>query len=437
MGGEGWRTRLGVLRHPSFALLWSAGVISSVGDWALVIGLTYFVYALTGSTLATAGLFLAALVPQLLIGSVAGVFVDRWSRRRTMIVANFVLAAGLLPLLAVHSSRQAWIVFAVAVFESGAAAFVSPAEGALIPALVGEEALLQANSVYGAGRQLSRLVGAAVGGVLVGEFGLVAIAAVDASSFFVAAILIIYVMEPGRAIATAASVLAHRFRSLLGTVRREWADGLRVTLRSRQALVMLLFVAVTGLGEGVFGTLMAPFVVRVLHGSGADYGWFNALQAVGGIIGGIYVATRARAWDPVKVLPVSAGIFGGLDLVLFTYPLFLAGIGFAFILIVLVGLPASAVGASFTSLQQSAVHDRLRGRYLGLAQSVTLLTATVGSLLAGFLGSAVGIIAILEIQGAVYVVAGILVALARLPGADRERGNSSPSKANPALPASP
>jgi Na+/melibiose symporter-like transporter len=414
VGAEGWKVRFGVLRNVSFALLWTAGIVSAVGDWALTIGLAYFVYALTHSTLATGTLFLAAVLPQLAVGWAAGVFVDRWSRKRTMVAVNLLLAVGLLPLLLVHSPGQLWIVYAVAVFEACIVPFLSPAEGALIPAIVGEEDLLQANSIYGAGGQLARLIGAAAGGILVGLFGLAAITFVDAASFVVAAALVLGVREPGRKGVATLARAGGAVRSALVRFKQDWVDGLAVVARSRPALTMLLFVGITGFGEGVFTTLVAPFAVSILHGSGVDFGWFNALQAVGGISGGIFVAARAHRWDPAKVLPVASVLFGTLDLVLFTYPLVVPGIGLAFVLITVVGLPASAVGASSTSLQQSAVGESHRGRYLALVQTSVLMTAAAGAVVAGVLGGPAGIIPILEIQGLVYVVAGALVAAARL-----------------------
>ena len=285
MGADGWKVRFGVLRNVSFALLWTAGIVSAVGDWALTIGLAYFVYTLTRSTLATGTLFLAAVLPQLAVGWAAGVFVDRWSRKRTIVAVNLLLAVGLLPLLLVRSTGQLWIVYAVAIFEACIVPFLSPAEGALIPAIVGDKDLLQANSIYGAGGQLARLIGAATGGILVGLFGLAAIAFVDAASFVVAAALVLGVREPGRKGVATLARAGRAVRSALVHFKQEWVDGLAVAARSPQALTMLLFVGITGFGEGVFTTLVAPFVVSILHGTGADFGWFNALQAVGGISG--------------------------------------------------------------------------------------------------------------------------------------------------------
>jgi MFS family permease len=86
-----------VLRRRDFALLWSGSLVSDTGDWLLIVGLPIYVFTTTGSSLGTAVVFIVELVPALLLGSVAGVFVDRWDLRRTMITVNLVQAVLLLP----------------------------------------------------------------------------------------------------------------------------------------------------------------------------------------------------------------------------------------------------------------------------------------------------------------------------------------------------
>ena len=97
---------LATLRHRDFALLWFAGLVSVAGDFALLIALPLHAYALTGSAVATGAVFAASLLPSILLGSVAGVFVDRWDRKRTMVAADLLRAALLLPLLAVGLARS-------------------------------------------------------------------------------------------------------------------------------------------------------------------------------------------------------------------------------------------------------------------------------------------------------------------------------------------
>jgi MFS family permease len=405
-------SRIAVLRNRSFSLILTSGVISQVGDWALSIGLVFFVYLLTGSTLATGIALLAAVLPQAVVGAFTGVYVDRWSRRATMIVTNLVLGVGLLPLLFVHSVATIWIIYLVLVLESAVSAFFSPAEGALIPEVVSGTLLLQANSIYGSGRQLARLVGAGLGGVIVGLFSLGGVTLVDLVSFLVAAGLLIPIVEPPLPNALARSEDGLTPTPAKYSFLQEWRDGLAAGRSSQVGWTMLLFAAIVSVGEGVFGTLCAPFVVSVLHGSGPDYGWFLSLQAVGGMAGGVLIAARMKDADPIRMLPWMSVVFGILDLVLFNYPLFLSGILLAFVLVVIIGLPTAAFGAAYSVLQQTAVAKEFRGRYLSTLQTIALLLMTVGALLAAFLGNTVGMIPMLEIQGGAYVVGGVYLAWA-------------------------
>src|SRR6478752_6730190 len=90
----------GLLRtNRDLRLLLGAGLVTMTGDWMLSVGLVYTVYAVTGSTLASAGALMAAFVTQVLTGMFAGVFVDRWSRARTMVIGNLLMAVGITPLL--------------------------------------------------------------------------------------------------------------------------------------------------------------------------------------------------------------------------------------------------------------------------------------------------------------------------------------------------
>ncbi len=173
---------LRILRQRNFGLLWAAGLISLIGDWVLVVGLPVVVYTKTGSTLATMGMVLASLIPAIALGSIAGVFVDRWDRRRLMIVVNVLLAVTLLPLLAVDA-LGIWVAYAVLVAASCLAQLFEPAEAALLPSLLeggDERDLVTANALNGLNNQLARIVGPAIGGVAVAAGGLVAVALVDA-----------------------------------------------------------------------------------------------------------------------------------------------------------------------------------------------------------------------------------------------------------------
>ena len=143
---ETWRMIAG---RRDLRLVLSAGIISLTGDWILTIGLIYRVYAVTGSAVASALTMACSFAPQVLLGAAAGVFADRWDRKRTMIAADLLLAVGLLPLLLVRGTAQIWIVFAVMFWEGSVQQFFSPAEQAMVPRLVPDEELLTANAMNG------------------------------------------------------------------------------------------------------------------------------------------------------------------------------------------------------------------------------------------------------------------------------------------------
>ncbi|MGI8613659.1 MAG: MFS transporter, partial [Nocardioidaceae bacterium] len=207
---------------------------------------------MTGSTLASGSVLLAAIGPQMLLGSVAGVFVDRWDRRRTMIGANVLLGVGLLPLLAVHDAGRLWIVFPVVVYSTCVEQFFAPAEQALVPRLVDDDDLVTANALNGQSRNLARLVGAAIGGVAASAGGIALVALIDAVTFVVAAALIARIRDRR----PRPTVTHDEPASLL----REWREGLGLASGAAALRVVFVVAALTGLGQGVMGTLFAPHV---------------------------------------------------------------------------------------------------------------------------------------------------------------------------------
>ncbi len=398
------------LRHRDFAKVWSAGLISQTGDFLLLIGLPFFVYRLTGSVLATGTMFLAVVVPPIVVSSFAGVLVDRFSRKWTMVTTSVVLGVGLIPLLWVSSVGQLWIVYAVAVFEASVEPFFGPAEGALLPKLVGEGELVAANSLYGGSRQIARLIGSAAGGVVVGFWGLAGVAVGDSVSFFAAAGIVASLIEPGAPVARLVGKAREGVAQIVRRFQGEWVQGLQSSVRTPVARAMLVFTLLIGVGEGAVLTLLAPFILTELNGSAIDFGAFVGLQAVGGIAGALLGASVGRRRSPAWMLSRLAIVFALLDAVLFAYPVFVPVLWPALVLIVLVGLPATLMMAGYSTLLQTAVADGLRGRFLGAVSTASAAALVGGILLAGLLTGVIGIVPMLEVQVGAYLSGGALIA---------------------------
>jgi predicted MFS family arabinose efflux permease len=399
-------------RAPDLRLLLGAGLVSMTGDYVLSVGLVYSVYALTGSTLASAAALLSAFVPQVVVGSVAGVFVDRWDRKRTMVVTNLLLAAGLTPLLLVSGVDGIWLVYVILAVQSCLEVFFAPAEQAFLPHVVNDADLVAANGLNAQIRNIARLVGSGVGGVVAAAGGIRAIAVVDAVTFVVAAVLVARIRTAGRVVVSeedATDAVRGRVEALV----EEWREGLRAVGESHVVRTLLLAMLITSTGEGIMGTLFAPYVRHVLHGSGQIYGLITGVQAIGGVIGGFVVAVLAERWSPVTMVWAGSIVFGLIDLAIFLYPLLWVTPWPAVGGMILVGVPGALVVAGSITLFQRHTTDDRRGRVFSLLSLAQAVSVVIGSTVAGFLGGPTGIMPILALQGVGYVVAGLLV-LSRL-----------------------
>jgi MFS family permease len=415
-------------RRPDLARLVGAGLVSLTGDWLIGVGLTYAVYDLTGSTMASAAVLVASLVPQVLVGLVAGVLVDRWDRRRTMVVANLLMAGALLPLLLVDGTDRIWVVYPVLVVHAVVETFFAPAEQAMLPRVVDESdpaELVTANALNGQARNLSRLTGGALGGVAAAIGGIPAVALADAATFLVAAALLARIRTSG-AVAPrdkGAEEVVGRFAEL----RADWVDGARVALGSRTVRVLATFWLITSFGEGIWGTLFAPYVRSVLESGPEALGLISGIQAVGGVVGGLVVATWGSGWSPRRMLGAGAVAFGVVDLAIALYPLGYQHAWPAAVLMVVVGLPGAVTTSGMMTLFQQHTDDRERGRVFGLLLLVRAVTTVLGSLTAGLLGGRIGIVPVMAWQGVGYVLAGsiVLVTLVRAPQQARAASTTS------------
>ncbi|RPJ37517.1 MAG: MFS transporter, partial [Chloroflexi bacterium] len=216
-----------LLRKRSFALLWFGGLISIMGDRVLAVALPFFIYQQTRSTLVTAILVAATLIPRILLGSTAGVLVDRWDRKRIMVVTSLGQGLILLPLLLVDSSAAVWIAYLVRFCQTVLAIFFGPAETALLPQLVEKDQLLPANALNTLNNNIARLIGPPLGGVILAAVGLPGVVLFDSLTFLVAAGMIAGIRLPVNPAPAPAA------RPAPGRYRREWLEGMALIWKDR------------------------------------------------------------------------------------------------------------------------------------------------------------------------------------------------------------
>lgn len=403
---------LATLRNRDFCLLWFAGLISIMGDWVLYAALPLYAYQQTGSALASGAVFAAMTLPGILIGSVAGVFVDRWDRRRTMIYANLLQALALLPLFAVGVSGYLWPAYVVVFLISTASKFFSPAENALLPRLVGEEKLVSANSLNALNDNLARIAGPALGGMLVAYSGLVGIVIVDGLTFLLSAALIMLIRsrEAGSRSASTRTTIAEveisgtQSLEIVRSLWREWTEGLRAIWVHRMLKSLFAVIGIALLADSILGALLAPFVEDVLGGGASAFGFLLTARGVGGLIGGTLVGYFSARVSTQRLLTISLFAFGIGVAVLAN----VQGVPAALGVWLLAGIPAVGWWASQQTLLQLSASDSNRGRIFGAYESSSALMLLAGSLAGGALADYLGIVRLLESAAVLYIVAGIV-----------------------------
>jgi MFS family permease len=450
-----------LLRRRDFGLLWAGGLISETGDWFLLVGLPYWVLRETGSSLVTATVFLAGLLPGLVVGPLAGVLVDRWDRRRTLVAVSLAEAAFLLPLLAVDGRDRLWIVYVVIAVEATLAQLNDPARNALVPTLVPGDDLVGANALIGLNANVARLAGSPLGGILVEVAGLPGLVIGDAASFLLGAALI-GLVRPGTAerarssrpspsegprrgsvadgdaegfrlstapvqgaavqLGTAAEEAGAEPRGVVG----EWVDGLRVVAGDRELVWGLVVNGLAAVAQGIFTVLFVLFVTRVLDGDGADVGLLRGVQAIGGLLGGAVVVGLARRLEPGRLLGISLLVFAVIDLAIWNGPMVTTGDWLYLGLFVAAGIPGIGFLTGLTALVQERTEDAYLGRVFATYYGAFNGLMALGMLLAGLLGDAVGVVPVLNGQAGLYLLAG-LVAVATL-GRARPAGYPRTSK---------
>lgn len=402
---------IAVLRERNVFLLWLAGLISIAGDWMLAVALPIAVYDLTGSATAISGVVIAGVLPSVALSSIAGVFVDRWDRQRTMVVANLARAPALLLLLFVHAADDVWLIYLVTLTNSTFSQFFKPAENALLPQLVEAKDLVTANALNGLNNNLAGLVGPALGGVVAATYGLGGVGVIDAASFLIAGCLIAAIVAPARAEepAIARSLPSRRgVGEIWREVGQEWLAGLKVIPQSPTLTSLFIITIVIAMSNVGFSTLLAPFVAEALDGGATEIGWLLTGQAVGGVVGATVIGAWGTSQTPGWLF--GWGLIGGgvLSVAFYLYPAFIGGIWLGILLMVIGGLPVSAANTSGATLLQVDTADAYRGRVFGALSMAMSVVTIVVSPLAGMAAEAIGVVTVLVGLSVTYVVAGVL-----------------------------
>ncbi|OJX72508.1 MFS transporter [Leifsonia sp. 71-9] len=399
------------LLRRDYALIWSAGLVSDTGDWLLMIALPLFAFGATGSALGASTVFLVELVPMLLLGTFLGVLVDRWDRRRTIIVTALLQALALLPLLVASADRM-WIVYTVAAVEAVLGAVINPARQALVPSLVEPDQLARGNALIAVSDSIARLVGSPLGGIAFAAGGLPGVVVADAATFLVTAGLVAAMRRhpvPVAGEAEAPAIVAER------RLLHEWAEGLRLIGRSGTLRTLAAIAALGSVSQGLFLVLFIVYVTQDLGAGDAGVGLLRGVQAIGGVLGGLLSGMLVRRLSPRMLVGGGYLVFGLLSLLTWNLAPFTTALGVYAGLFIAMGIPAVATATGEITLVQTGTPPHALGRVIAAMTTVSGAAQGVGLLAGGLLAERFDVVAILDGQAALYLLCGVVAVLALRP----------------------
>jgi predicted MFS family arabinose efflux permease len=393
----------GLLINRNFALLASGQAISNIGDFVYSTTLLVWVFALTHSAAAISGVLIAQYAPIFLLGPVAGVFVDRWNRRTTMIVADVTRAlVALLPLVVPTFLRLPAIyasVFLLAAF----ARFFMPAKSGVLQVIVAEKQQPQAASISQATFALAFIIGPAIASPLYFAVGPYIAVSINAFSFLVSALCIVLLRVSRQEMRPALAVGAPQQRGGVGAIVRELLAGFGFVARTRVLLMVVVLSLIAMLGAGALNALDIVFVSQRLHVSTALYGPLTASAGMGTLLGAIVAGLIASKVSSRHMLAGSVFLLGvGLTVYAFQTNFLLA-----LAVIFIASSPQGAIDVGFMPLMLSVTPKTLMGRVQSVIETGMYGMSLISIGLAGYVAQFVPVYIIFACCGLLFVISGL------------------------------
>jgi MFS family permease len=362
-----------LLRHnPSFRRLWIAQVVSQLGDWFNAVAVYALLLDLTGSATLVAAMMVVQLLPLALVGPIAGVVVDRMSRRTLMIAADLARAVLFAGLVLVRSADQIWLAFALVTLGVIATAFFEPARTAMLPDVVPREHLMTANALSAATWAVMLAVGASVGGAITVLVGRDAAFVCNGLSFLASAAALrgLHVAE------------THHVETAGRDVRVR--DGLLYLLQHRATIGLLSIKGVWAVAGGMM-LLLTVFGQRVFPGdadtAARGIGVLFAARGVGAV-GGALLARAVQRLDAMqlrRLVPFSYGLAALGYLTLANAP----SLPIAALAVVWAHVFGTLLWVLSSVLLQLAVDAHVRGRIFALELALHTFVSAAAILLTG------------------------------------------------------
>jgi MFS family permease len=366
-----------VLGQTQFRRLWLGQLVSILGDFVALFAVQVAItFRMHGTAEDVTGVMVAYLVPFALIGPIAGVFVDRWNPRVTMIVSD--VTRGVLIIFLAYTTHL-WQIYAIFFTLSTVSSFFMPAQSVTVPLLVGKEGLMAASGLMQQTMQLVRIFSPAAASGLVVWFGEASCYYADSLTFFISASILMTLVYHRPVVPSPRG---------LGAVLRDLGEGMKFIFTHPTYSFVILSMTAGMFAMSCFGALVSVFVRDVLHGGPYLFGALGSMIGVGSICGAVLVQKAAKGKAPASM--VSFGL-GGVGL----FILLLAAVRTPVVTLVGafgIGVSVAFIMVAATALLQGETPPEMRGRVSSSSMSLIALAQGVAMIFAGGWATTLGIV---------------------------------------------
>jgi DHA3 family macrolide efflux protein-like MFS transporter len=389
-----------LFRNRNFVALWLGQTVSFLGDYFNWLAVPILVERLTGSALMVGLSVMSNTLPMLLLGPVAGVFVDRWDRKWTMVISDLLRALLVLLCLLVQTADQVWIYYVAGFLMSCVSRFFFPAQNAVLPLVVPDkDDLLAANGLMQMVQTVGMLAGGALAGFLIGLWGEQIAFVIDSATYVVSAVAITTMVVPCTTKGQQAA------GGQLTAVVKEIHDGVVYLFGNRTMVGVLICLSVVQLGVGALQVVWVPFLERTFGVGAEGLGIVDSIQGAGMIVGGVALGFLTARMSKTAIIGWGLGLIGltlcGMGLA----PAFGYVVACSFALGVLLVPMQSAL----MTIMQLAVPDLKRGRVGSAQNAFTMAAGMISMGAAATFGELAGL-------RTVYLVCGLIISSAGLLG---------------------
>lgn len=363
--------------NKNLTLLLSGQFVSQIGDKFHMLAIAFWVLKTTGSSAQMGAVLAASLVPSIIIGLFAGVFIDRYNRKRIIIGTDILrgLIIGGFSLLFYSNIINLPIILTMQVMLSINAAFFDPAIPAVIPTIVSAKNLTKANSRHQFINGFSTIAGAFLGGILVSAFGYLIIFIVNAVSFIISAVFECLIVIPET---QKKSTQQHR-------IIQDLKHGYIYIFSQSNIIVLLVMVMIIHFFVGSIEVMMPVIAVAVSDNGVQTLGFFQAAFGSGTLFIAFFLSTA------IRIKKDKNGLFGAVFLIGILYILG-AGIdsqitsarGWFLVMLFLLGGCIICAGIAFRSLLQKSIDNTYAGRVFAVAGTMGNASIPAAMILYGF-----------------------------------------------------